>query len=199
VRNIIYNTNSCGIYACDDAGKPVNTSITNNTVYNCGSGLCMGNLSTASSFQIINNLITNCPGGGMGGWLPASGTGTIIVKYNDAFANGGTDYGYPEKYFVDATDLSVDPLYVDANHPAGPDGKYFSADDGFSPRAASPIAQAGEGGTCIGALPVAGGAPAVSASAAPPAASDSKSGGSCGLLGLEALLALILVRRRVAR
>jgi len=92
----------------------------------------------------------------MGGWLPSSGTGTFTIRYNDVFANGGTNYGYPEKYFVDATDLSVDPLYVDPANPAGPDGKYFSADDGLAPRAASPIAKAGEGGTCIGALPVAG-------------------------------------------
>ncbi|HVE38287.1 MAG TPA: Ig-like domain-containing protein [Planctomycetota bacterium] len=156
VKNIILNTNSCGIYACDDAGKPVHTSITNNTVYNCGSGLCLGNLDTASTFEAINNLITHCPGGGMGGWLPSSGTGTFTIKYNDVVANGGTNYGYPEKYFVDATDLSVDPLYVNPANPAGPDGKYFSADDGLALQAASPIAKAGEGGTCIGALPVAG-------------------------------------------
>jgi hypothetical protein len=195
VRNIIYNTNSCGIYACDDVTLPVTTSITNNTVTNCGSGLCMGNLSTASSFQILNNLITNCPGGGMGGWLPASGTGSITVKYNDAFANGGADYGYPESYFVDATDLSVDPLYVDAGNPAGADGKYFTADDGFAPRAGSPIAQAGEGGTCIGALAVAGSAPAPAVPAKPSVASGAKSGGGCGLLGLEALLVLLLQRK----
>src|SRR5205814_152120 len=74
VKNLVYNVNSVGIYACDDAGKPVNTSITNNTITTCGAGLCLGNLDTASRFQVINNLITKCPGGGMGGWLPSTGT-----------------------------------------------------------------------------------------------------------------------------
>jgi hypothetical protein len=205
VENIIYNTNSSGIYASDDQTHSVNTSITHNTMYNCGVGLTLGDFLAASSFQVLNNLIVNCPGGGMGGWLPSSGTGAFTIQFNDAYANGGANYGYPASYFVDASDLSIDPQFVDAANPAGPDGSYFTSDDGFALQAASPVAVAGEGGTYIGALPPVGGAPVdplpaspvVPSSPLPPSASAG--GGShsrgCGLLGLDALLLLALGRR----
>ncbi len=196
LQNLVYNAQKAGIYSCDDPNYPVQSSITGNTVYNCGGGLTLGDFSAASSFEVINNLIVSCPGGGMGGWLPSSGRGTFTIQYNDAFGNGGANYGYPASYFVDATDLSVDPRFVNVSTPAGPDGKYFTADGGFVLQTTSPVATAGEGGTYIGAYaPTGSNPPSYSASAG--AGTSGHHGGGCGLLGLE--LSLLLLVRRVRR
>lgn len=136
-HNLIFNNGKCGIYMSSDAHKPVtSTLVEDNTIYgNHGAGLAVGvNRDGAiTGLQVRGNIFSrNTPG--IGGY----GRASYVITGNDLFANQ-PDYASP---FRDADDpalakqnLSLDPLFANPDDPAGPDGKFFTADDGLAHKA----------------------------------------------------------------
>jgi hypothetical protein len=158
--NIIFNT-PVGIYTSDLPTIPVNTTITNNTVYGCSGasagqvGIILGASNALSAFRVQNNIIMQC-GTGMGGWTPSTGgMATYVITHNDLYANS-TPYGSPfyrsDLFPTITTDnLSVDPLFQDIGNPAGADGRFRTGDDGFVPQQGV-VCTGGVNNTFIGAL-----------------------------------------------
>jgi len=154
-RNLIFHNDKSGIYMSSDAEKPVTlTRIENNTIHgNRGAGLAVGvnRDGSITGLQVRNNIFTrNTPG--IGGY----GRASYVITGNDLHANQ-PDYGWPFR----ATDnpalakqnLAFDPLFADPDDPAGLDGKFFTADDGFVPKAVAGVPTSADGEPRIGCLP----------------------------------------------
>jgi parallel beta-helix repeat protein len=133
-HNLVFNNGKCGIYMSSDAGKPVTlTLIEDNTVYgNHGAGLSVGVNPDGSitGLQVRNNIFSrNAPG--IGGY----GRASYVITGNDFHANQ-PDYRWPFRAADDPAlagqNLALDPLFANPDDPAGPDGKFFTADDGLA-------------------------------------------------------------------
>ena len=155
-RNLVFNNGKSGIDLSSDAGKPVTTIlIEENTVYgNHGSGLSVGvnRGGSITGLQVRNNIFCrNSPG--IGGY----GRADCVITGNDFYGNQ-PDYASPFRAGDDLAlagrNLAFDPKFTNPEDPAGPDGKFFTADDGFVPRAAAAIRRPTGGRPRIGCLPL---------------------------------------------
>jgi hypothetical protein len=154
-RNLIFHNEKSGIYASSDAGKPVTSiRIENNTIHgNRGAGLAVGvnRDGSITGLQVRSNVFTrNTPG--IGGY----GRASYVIAGNDFFANQ-PDYGFPFRAEDDPAlakqNLAFDPLFANPVDPAGLDGTFFTADDGFVPKAVAAGSTSADGEPRIGCLP----------------------------------------------
>lgn len=153
--NLIFSNAKSGVNMSSDSGKPVaDTLIVSNTVYgNRGAGLVVGVNpgGTITHLQVKNNIFMG-NASGISGW----GRATYTITQND-FHGNRPDYASPFRPSDDpkiaGQNISADPQFTNASSPAGPDGKFFTADDGFVPQSGSVVSRSGEGGTHLGALP----------------------------------------------
>jgi hypothetical protein len=138
-HNLVFGNGKSGIYLSSDAGKPVTDAIVeNNTIHgNRGAGLSIGvnRDGSITGLQVRDNIISrNAPG--IGGY----GRASYRIMGNDLFANQ-PDYAWPFRTTDDpglaSQNSSVDPLFANPSDPPGPDGEFFTADDGFAPAAAA--------------------------------------------------------------
>jgi len=144
-HNLVFGSGKSGVYLNSDAGKPVTAVlIGNNTIYgNRGAGVSVG-VSPGGSItglQVRDNIIShNAPG--IGGW----GRASYAVTGNDLYANQ-PDYASAFRASEDPAlagqNLAVDPLFANPADPAGPDGRFFTKDDGFVPKAAGAVSRLG--------------------------------------------------------
>jgi hypothetical protein len=157
-RNLIFNNDKSGIYMSSDAGKPVTlTLIENNTIYgNHGAGLAVGinRDGSINGLRVLNNIFShNSPG--IGGY----GHAAHVIRGNDFHANR-PDYGWPFRVADDPTlagqNLAFDPMFTNPDDPAGPDGRFFTVDDGFVPKAVAAGPRSTNGKPPIGCLPFKG-------------------------------------------
>ena len=136
-HNLVFGNAKSGIYLSSDADKPVaSVVIENNTIYgNGGAGLAVGVNEDGSitDLQVRDNIISgNSPG--IGGY----GRPSYVITGNDLYANQ-PDYAWPFRASEDpdlaGQNLALDPLFADPADPRGPDGEFFTADDGFASKA----------------------------------------------------------------
>ena len=105
-NNVIFNNNSDGIRSFYD--DPVFPKIFNNTIYgNGGYGIHFLNNPDTTYYTIENNIISSNNGG-----IYSENSTLPIIRYNDVWQNNNNDYF---NFSPPQTDISVDPLFVDAN------------------------------------------------------------------------------------
>jgi hypothetical protein len=144
-HNLVFSNGKSGIYLSSDAAKPVTAVlIESNTIYgNHGAGLAVGVNPDGSiaDLQVRDNIISrNAPG--LGGY----GRPSYAIAGNDLYTNQ-PDYAWPFRASEDpglaGQNLAVDPLFADPADPAGPDGEFFTADDGFASKATAGVLRIG--------------------------------------------------------
>jgi MYXO-CTERM domain-containing protein len=152
--NLLFDNAKDGIYAgTDTLSRPISDVIIlhNTVVGNGGNGLVMGSgeAGAITGVQVVDNLFFDNDGDGLGGWGDLGG---CVAQHNDSFGNQA-DFAGPFST-CDATgqNLSQAPTLADSNDPAGPDGRYFTNDDGLKPLPTSPLCGAGLTGEDLGAL-----------------------------------------------
>ena len=154
-RNLVFSNGKSGIYLSSDAGRPVtDVLIENNTIYgNREAGLAIGVNPGGSitGLQVRHNIISrNAPG--IGGY----GRASYVIAGNDFYANQ-PDYRSPFRSTDDPAlagqNAALDPLFANPADPPGPDGKFFTPDDGFASKATAAAAGTTAAGPRIGYLP----------------------------------------------
>jgi hypothetical protein len=140
--NIIYGNGEDGVYiSSDSAAQGIkDTLIDHNTLYGNRNGIVLGSSADGglSGVTVTNNIISGNSQYGINSW----GILTPTVTNNDLYGNGND--------FVGAGNIHSDPQLVYPQNPAGPDGVFYSADDGFRPTLGNAVCSSN--GTFIGAL-----------------------------------------------
>jgi hypothetical protein len=148
-NNLFFNNAADGIYVgTDTASRPIsNVTIASNTIVkNGGAGVLIadGASGAMTNVKITSNLILG-NSVGLGGW----GDLGCVASYNDLFSNSTLLGGPFSGCTGDPTLLTIDPKLANPSNPVGPDGLFFTEDDGFRPS----VCGGGQGGVDIGALP----------------------------------------------
>ena len=138
-HNLVFNNAKNGIYVSSDRDKPVTrVLIENNTLCgNRGAGLGIGvdKGGRMTELTVRDNII--CQNGqGIGGY----GRASYVMTGNIVYGNK-PDYASPFRAAEDPTlagkNMFFDPLLANPGQPAGPDGTFFTADDGYAATAAA--------------------------------------------------------------
>jgi len=125
-----------GIYSC--TGTFTNNTITENTAANANNMDFHGDAIDESRAQFTNCIID-------GGDNLVAGTGSTF-RYCDVVGSGGSGVRWNAAFGTDGGgNIDAFPLYVNISAPAGPDNKFFTADDGYALKAGSKGIDAGNG------------------------------------------------------
>lgn len=151
VGNLVFNNKSHGIHIyTQNASRPINniTLDHNTAVKNAAGGIVVeSSYAGAISKVIVKNNISASNATGLRLYQVAGAT----VANNDIYSNTSADYsGISSQKGINGN-LSVDPVFLNVNSPAGLDSRFWSSDDGLQLAANSPLRYASELGAAIGA------------------------------------------------
>ena len=141
--NIVYRNSGHGIYVyTQDSSREINNvKIERNTlIYNGLNGLTIDSTTSGgiSDLSINGNIIKNNQIG-----IRAYGQITYEISNNNVFNNIVSNYEKISDQTGDNGNISLDPSFSDESSPEGPDGLFWTSDDGLLPLEGSPAINMG--------------------------------------------------------
>jgi len=131
-NNIFYGSQVNG--SVFDIRHSENVNITNNTIAN-NTGLGLFSIDDGSpGVKFKNNIVAYNHSG-------VQAVGTVEFTYNNSFGN--TEFDYQGSDF-DSSNISEDPIFVNPSNPGGPDGDFWTEDDGLLLEGISPSVDSGD-------------------------------------------------------